>query len=221
MQNDYLRRRYMDDSVYRSTPGSSLGYNNVVDLRTPRYSPSAVYDDRYRPGYFDRALEDPYHRSSMASYDRGFYGYDGESRWGCDEDIRRYAITKSYCLYLLTIVSNRTNREAAVANGAISYPSQHVQLHPMMTVDGRPPTYFTVPRRLYDFLYMGEAELDRIMMAYDLGASRRRYYGGALMDRFEEDDMFRSTRSDRRRNLIALFHFLGAHRLVDHLRYRG
>lgn len=107
-----------------------------------------------------------------------------------------------------------------MANGGITRPSDNVQLHPMMTTDGRYPFNFTVPRRLEDFLYMDEHELDRIMMAYELGASRRRYYHGSLADSFQDDDMFSRSKSDRLRNLVALFEFLGAHGLVEHLRYR-
>lgn len=63
-------------------------------------------------------------------------------------------------------------------------------------------------------------EFDRIMAAYDLGETRRRYYKGLLVDRFDQGDLFHNSNSNRLRDLIALFEFLGAHRLVEHLRYR-
>lgn len=90
----------------------------------------------------------------------------------------------------------------------------------MMTADGRYPTNFTIPRRLEEFLYMGDSELDRIMVAYDLGPSRSRYYRGNLIDSFSDGDVFHGSKSERRRDLIALFEFLGAHRLVECLRNR-
>lgn len=67
---------------------------------------------------------------------------------------------------------------------------------------------------------MRESEMDRILMAYELGSGRKRCYRGDLMDRFDDDDLFQMTERDRLRNLIALYEYLGAYRLVEHLRYR-
>ncbi|KAK4547674.1 hypothetical protein LTR36_000631 [Oleoguttula mirabilis] len=198
----HSRRRYMDDTVYRSASTSPLGYTDLMDPRVPRYSSNVAFEDQYRTSYFDRGHGDSYcdrgygdsfQRRSLSPYDQGFYGYEGESRWGGDEVIRR------------------TNREVAVANGAITRPSPNIQLHPMMTAEGRYPTNYTIPRRLQEFVHMGDSELDRIMVAYDLGASRSRYYRGNLMDSFSDSDVFHGSKSEKRRNLIALFEFLGAH----------
>ncbi|TKA75466.1 hypothetical protein B0A55_04582 [Friedmanniomyces simplex] len=197
----HSRRTYMDDRVYRSAPTSSLGYSNTLaDPRTPRYSP-IPYDDRHRTSYFDRALGDDYDRRSRSPYDRGFYGYEPESQWGTNEVVRR------------------TNRDAAIANSGISRLSRNVQLHPMMMFDGRYPPSFSLPRRLEDLTRMDPYELDSIMMAYDLGETRRRYYRGSLVDRFEDHEPFHNSNSKRRRDLIALFEFLGAYRLVEYLRH--
>lgn len=83
--NQY-RRRYMDDSVFRSGSSSPLGYTGIMDPRVPRYSPNITYDDRDRYR-FDRDFGDQFERRS------GFYGYEGESRWGSDEIIRRCVST--------------------------------------------------------------------------------------------------------------------------------
>ena len=66
---------------------------------------------------------------------------------------------------------------------------------------------------------MDSYELDEIMLAYELGRDRRRYYNGSMASRYDDDDYLYSTQSGRRRDLIALFEYLGAHRLVEYLRY--
>ncbi|KAK0249602.1 hypothetical protein B0A54_05700 [Friedmanniomyces endolithicus] len=198
----HSRRTYMDDRVYRSAPASSLGYSRMlVDPRTPRYSPS-LYDESLRTGYFDTALEDDRSRHARSPYERGFYGYEPETQWGSDELVRR------------------TNREAAIANSGIRRPSHNVQLHPMMTPDGRYPPSFNLPCRIEELVRMDPYSLDQIMKAYELGATRRRYYQGSLVSRFEDHDPFNRSNSSRIRDFIALFEFLGAYRLVDHLQQR-
>lgn len=91
----------------------------------------------------------------------------------------------------------------------------------MMTPDGHYPTNFNVPRKMIDFTHMRASDLDRIMEAYELGPLRHRYYRGSLADRVSDDDFFRSSKIERRRNLITLFEFLGAHQVVEHLRCRA
>ena len=58
----------------------------------------------------------------------------------------------------------RTNLEVANANASILRLSQHVQIHPMMTPEGRYPVEFAVPRRIDDFLRMSDSQLGRILM---------------------------------------------------------
>ena len=92
-QQPYGRRVYMDDRVYRSAPASPYGYGDMaLDRRTPRYSPSSTYDERYRRSYFDRPYDSGFEHRSLSPYDRGFYGYDAESRWGGEEVVRRYVL---------------------------------------------------------------------------------------------------------------------------------
>ncbi len=67
---------------------------------------------------------------------------------------------------------------------------------------------------------MDPYSLDQIMKAYELGVTRRRYYQGSLVSRFEDHDPFHKSNSSRVRDFIASFEFLGAYRLVDHLQQR-
>ncbi|EMC93085.1 hypothetical protein BAUCODRAFT_273345 [Baudoinia panamericana UAMH 10762] len=112
----------------------------------------------------------------------------------------------------------RTNLQAAEVNGRISRYTPNAQLHPMLTMDGGLPTLFREPLRLEQLKCMSNGELDQIMMAYDLGTNRRRYYRGYLRDRYDDDDMFYGVQGERIRNLIALLEYLGAWQLVDQIR---
>ncbi|KAK3679491.1 hypothetical protein LTR78_001052 [Recurvomyces mirabilis] len=167
------------------------------------------YPSRHSPQYHkyeypmnDLDLDDYYERRRLAPHYRDFRGYDRDCRWGSDEQLRR------------------ANREAAILNSQIRHPRQGVHVHPMVTFDGMYPPSFRRPRRLEDFVFMENYDLDEIMMAYELGRDRRRYYNGAMASRCDDDgDHLYSTQSGRRRDLIALFEFLGAHQLVECLRY--
>ncbi|KAI6843668.1 hypothetical protein KC332_g8826 [Hortaea werneckii] len=194
---DYYR--FMDPSVYRSSPVvSPMAYGQMHAARSPRMSPNPIRNELVRSSYFDDPID---HRfRSLAPYHRnGFYGDFG---FGTEERIRHY------------------NREAAIRNASIPRASGHALLYPMMTLDGRFPSAFAEERRLEDFLYMHEWELERILRAYDLGPGRSRYYAGEFDPRFSDDDFFYPTRRERLRTLIVLLEYLGAYRLVDYLRYR-
>ncbi|KAK3073618.1 hypothetical protein LTR53_004628 [Teratosphaeriaceae sp. CCFEE 6253] len=192
-------RIYMDDRAYRSAPITSHGYDELaMTSHTPRYSPG-LYSDRDQMNYADQALDAGFDRRSRSAYGQDFYGYDTDCRWGSDEIVRR------------------TNREVAIANSAVNRLSGNVQIHPMMTLDGRYPPSFSVPRRLADLVHMDSRELDSIMSAYELGSNRRRYYRGSLADRFGRDDPFNKSQVGRRRDLIALFEFLAVYPIVEHL----
>lgn len=91
----------------------------------------------------------------------------------------------------------------------------------MMTFDGRYPTNFNIPKKLIDFVHMPASDLDRIMKAYELGPTRRRYYRGSLVDRLSGDVVFCNSKIEHQLNLLALFEFLGAYQVVDQLRCRG
>ncbi|RMY93509.1 hypothetical protein D0861_01852 [Hortaea werneckii] len=177
---DYYR--FMDPSVYRSSPVSPIAYGQMHGARSPRISPNPIRNELVRSSYFDDPID---HRfRSLAPYHRnGFYGDFG---FGTEERIRRY------------------NREAAIRNASVPRASGHALLYPMMTLDGRFPSAFAEERRLEDFLYMHEWELERILMAYDLGPGRSRYYAGDFDHRFSDDDFFYPTRRERLRTLIVL-----------------
>ncbi|KAF2767573.1 hypothetical protein EJ03DRAFT_145212 [Teratosphaeria nubilosa] len=201
--SQHMRRRFMDDSVYRSAPTSPLAYtSDQIDARTPRYSPRTFCNDSPRTGYFDGAIE--YDRGRMASsaLDRGVYGYDTDSRWRGDG---------------LTM-NTRTNRDIAMLNAAITRPSNNAQLYPLVASDGRYPQHFSSPKRLEDLLRMRQVELDNIMLAYELGQNRDRSYRGPIMNGLENRDPYSRSRSERLRNLIALSEYLGAHQVAEHLR---
>ncbi|KAK5118011.1 hypothetical protein LTR62_004055 [Meristemomyces frigidus] len=85
----------------------------------------------------------------------------------------------------------------------------------MVTLDGHYPPCFRRPRRLKDIVHMDSYHFDELMLAYDLGSRNRRYYDGSLASRRDADDYLYSIKEQRRRDLIALFEYLGAHRLVE------
>ncbi|KAK4956827.1 hypothetical protein LTR10_006355 [Elasticomyces elasticus] len=197
--SDHYRRNFMDDRVYRSAPLNGHGLNGMfVDQRAPRYSPGTLYDDRQRTSYFDEGVEHRRNGRSGSPYARAFRGYDDvDSYMGNDELVRRI------------------NRQAAMANRGVSRFSS--QLYPKMTHDGRYPPSFNNPRRFQDLACMDPDELERIMMAYELGERRRRYYQGSLSDRFDDDDVYGQLNEKRRRDLIAIAEFLGAYQLSEQL----
>ncbi|KAI6899049.1 hypothetical protein KC318_g9215 [Hortaea werneckii] len=170
---DYYR--FMDPSVYRSSPVSPIAYGQMHAARSPRLSPNPIRNELVRSSYFDDPIDHRF-RSSAPYHRNGFYGDFG---FGTEERIRRY------------------NREAAVRNASIPRASGHALLYPMMTLDGRFPSAFAEERRLEEFLYMHEWELERILMAYDLGPGRSRYYAGDFDHRFSDDDFFFPTRKER------------------------
>ncbi|KAF2167667.1 hypothetical protein M409DRAFT_53654 [Zasmidium cellare ATCC 36951] len=99
-------------------------------------------------------------------------------------------------------------------------PSRYALIHPMMCADGGYPTDFNTPRPLEDFLEMGEGQLERIMMAYELASA------GSWLDRGLHGD-FISARYGygcngprRMSRLITLLEYLGAYRLAEQLRLR-
>lgn len=89
-----------------------------------------------------------------------------------------------------------------------------------MCLDGGYPTEFSRPRPLEDFLEMGEGQLERIMMAYELSSSGswhdRPLHGDLMSGRYG----YGYDHSRRRSRLVALFEYLGAYRLAEHLRLR-
>lgn len=113
----------------------------------------------------------------------------------------------------------RANYYAAIANSQISDPRMGIQIHPMLTLGGSYPRYFQQPRRFEEFAYMDPYELDDIMREYDIGSGRRRYYRGLLTDRYDDDDLLYSIKPRNRRDYVAILEFLGAHQLVQRLRY--
>ncbi|KAI7334756.1 hypothetical protein KC315_g3600 [Hortaea werneckii] len=170
---DYYR--FMDPSVYRSSAVSPIAYGQMHAARSPRLSPNPLRNELVRSSYFDDPIDHRF-RSSAPYHRNGFYGDFG---FGTEERIRRY------------------NREAAIRNASIPRASGHALLYPMMTLDGRFPSAFAEERRLEEFLYMHEWELERILMAYDLGPGRSRYYAGDFDPRFSDDDFFFPTRKER------------------------
>ena len=91
----------------------------------------------------------------------------------------------------------------------------------MMTIDGRYPIDFNVPRRLEDLLHMSLSQVDRIMMAYELDSSDSRYHRGGRLDSWSDDYGCGSSKIERLLSLLVLFEFLGAHQLADCLRRSG
>ncbi|KAK4493992.1 hypothetical protein PRZ48_015178 [Zasmidium cellare] len=81
----------------------------------------------------------------------------------------------------IVLIDGRSNLESAMANSSIMRLSRYALIHPMMCVDGGYPTDFSTPRPLEDFLEMGDAQLERIMMAYELGSWNDRMYQGDLL----------------------------------------
>lgn len=65
---------------------------------------------------------------------------------------------------------------------------------------------------------MSDSQLDRILMEYDLDSSDSRHYRGMRRDFFPDEFGFGSSKVERRRTLIVLFEFLGAHQLAEYLR---
>lgn len=115
-----------------------------------------------------------------------------------------------------------SNLRAAVANGAIPYPSSFVQVQPMLRSDGRYPSDFSTPRRLIDFQEMGEHQLNRIMAAYELVPNSSRYNDALRCPPLTHPHQHHALHQQRRlANLIALFDFLAAYRVAEVLRLRG
>lgn len=124
----------------------------------------------------------------------------------------------SGCRCLLNVPRN--NRESAMANGSIMRLSRYTLVHPMMCPDGGYPTDFSMPRPLEDFLEMGDKQLERILVAYELTP------GGSWYDRTYRDDLISArygygySQPRRLSRLVTLFEYLGAYRLAEQLRWR-
>ncbi|KAH9825532.1 hypothetical protein Tdes44962_MAKER04100 [Teratosphaeria destructans] len=197
----HMRRRFMDDSVYRSAPASPLTYtSDHIDARTPRYSPRVFCNDSPRTGSLDGALECDRARIASLDLDRGVYGFGTDSRWRGD------------------VLMRRTNRDIAMLNAAITRPTNNAQMNPLVAFDGRYPQQFSSPERLNDLLRMRDAELDEVMLAHELGHNRDRSYRGPLMNRLEHRDPYSRSRSERIRNFLTLSEYLGAPQVAEHLR---
>lgn len=95
----------------------------------------------------------------------------------------------------------------------------------MMTLDGRYPPNFRLPLRLQELLEYGSTQLDRILLAYDLNVRGRsrlslgRRGSHGLLDHDDLDFGSSSTSKSTMKavKLVALFEFLGAHRLVAYM----
>lgn len=107
-----------------------------------------------------------------------------------------------------------------MANSYIMRPSRFALIHPMMCLDGGYPTDFSTPRPLEDFYEMGEGQLDRIMIAYELSSSGpwhdRPLHGDLMSARYG----YGYNHPRRMSRLVTLFEYLGAYRLAEHLRLR-
>lgn len=87
----------MDDSAFRSAPGSPTGYpvgrGGEAYSSRPRYP--VQYEDSLTADYFDGALDGSYrmHQSPFAprsTYDRSRAGYDTDPGYGMDDLVTRY-----------------------------------------------------------------------------------------------------------------------------------
>ncbi|KXS94147.1 hypothetical protein AC578_11147 [Pseudocercospora eumusae] len=189
---------FMSDRTYRSAPPSPWLYN---DLLTRRVMASYGYENGSHCDAFGDILVD----GSEYAMHGAIPVFLGQPRM-------------SY--YPGEVVGR--NLRAAVANGAIPYPSSFVQIQPMLRSDGRYPADFSAPRRLIDFQEMGEHQLSRIMTAYDLVPNTSRYNDALRCPLLLHPYHHRTVHQQQRlANLIALFDFLAAYRIAEALRCRG
>jgi hypothetical protein len=100
-------------------------------------------------------------------------------------------------------------------NNLVQRPYSDKYIHPLNDHRRRHPRAFDRPRQLRDLVYMDDAELDDIMITYNLRPGRGPYYDGHIRDDFDSGYAFHRSNSRRRRNLLALFEYFGAFQLVD------
>ncbi|EQL36240.1 hypothetical protein BDFG_02210 [Blastomyces dermatitidis ATCC 26199] len=110
----------------------------------------------------------------------------------------------------------RTNLAAALANGIVSPRASHMQLHPMMCVDGRFPADFQVPRTVEGVLLLDNTQLDRILQDYKLYTDARSLlltlpprHRSTLVNARCSSSRFRQAK------LHILLEYLGAVRIVE------
>lgn len=116
---------------------------------------------------------------------------------------------------------DRTNLEVSSANAQLLQPFPDMQIHPMLSAAGYYPIGFTTPLSLFNLLSMGDQQLQRIMMAYQL-AQRNAPYQPALRNDFIAGQCgYPQARLRRLENLLALLQYLGAYRLAEHLKRCG
>lgn len=114
------------------------------------------------------------------------------------------------------------NLKAAISNGAIMWhPSTLVYVQPMLGPTGSCPPGFTDRRHVHDLLQMSNAELRRIMMAYNLLPGRAPYVFALRDELLARRFGYPGLETHRIANLIALFDYLGAHRVAGQLRLQA
>lgn len=81
----FENRRFMDDSVFRSSPGR---HDALIDVSSFRYPFPSIRSRLGQCNYWDGVLDGHNGNRSLPLYDEYFYGYDADT-WGDDEVVRR------------------------------------------------------------------------------------------------------------------------------------
>lgn len=107
-------------------------------------------------------------------------------------------------------------------NGALMWhPGTLVYVQPMLGVSGSYPSGFADPRHVHDFLNMSNRQLESIMACYNLLPGRPQYIFALRDNLLARRYGYTGPGTHRIANLIALFDFLGAHRVAGQLRLQA
>lgn len=113
---------------------------------------------------------------------------------------------------------DRTNLEVSSANAQLLQPFSDMQIHPMLSAAGYCPTGFATALSLFNFVNVGDQQLQRIMMAYQLAQGNAPYQPALRNDFIAGQCGYPQARLRRLENLVALLQYLGAYRLAEHLK---
>ncbi|KAF2208067.1 hypothetical protein CERZMDRAFT_101764 [Cercospora zeae-maydis SCOH1-5] len=204
-------RIFMDETRYRS---SRMHYGfNVIPLGQHVTSSCGVDNGVGSAYYYHTTYSAPRYYLDAADQINQIYMQQSGVRWYTDAQIQR------------------ANLNAAIANGAIfCLPQPVLFVQPMRCSSGAYPPGFASRRHVSDFLHMGDDQLQQILMAYGLLPGRPQYTFALRNRPLIADAHHRLQQQEygltgpvtrRLANLIALFDYLGAHRVADRLRLRA
>jgi hypothetical protein len=127
--------------------------------------------------------------------------------------------TTVYSANLASLLTRSShNAQVQTANALVIIPSRYVQIHPMMSIDGRYPDDFDMPMQLKSLVSLSEHQIDRILMHYDIFTDRSAYRG--LYARTYASELESGlSHQDRNSKFAALLGFLGATRLGAAIRH--